>query len=226
MMPQTGSSHAARVLGLTGGIATGKSTVSAILSDRAAIVDADRLAREVVEPGQEAWREIVELFGREALREDDTLDRAYLRGIVFKDPDSRKRLEAITHPRIRALARKRIVERSRDAEFVIYDAPLLFEARIHHWLRPVILVACARDTQARRLRQRDGLDDAGIERHLNAQMPLAEKRRLADFIIENDGTLVDLKNTVARVWEDVEATSPARYIFLQTDPPESGHRSE
>ena len=215
----------AGVVGLTGGIATGKSTVSSILSDRAAIVDADRLAREVVEPGQEAWREIVELFGREALREDETLDRSYLRGVVFKDPASRKRLEAITHPRIRALARKRIVERSRDAEFVIYDAPLLFEAGIHHWLRPVMLVACAPATQAQRLRQRDGLADADVERHLKAQMSLADKRRLADFVIENDGSLADLESAVAEVWEAVAATSPARYIFLLTDPPESGRRS-
>lgn len=211
-----------KVIGLTGGIATGKSTVSGILSDRAAIVDADRLAREVVEPGRDAWREIVALFGPGALRPDETLDRAYLRQRVFRDPASRKRLEAITHPRIRALARERIVERSRDAEFVVYDAPLLFEAKIHRWLRPVILVACARKTQERRLRQRDGLGDADIERHLEAQMPLAEKRRLADFVIENDGALPDLREAVAKVWEAVVATSPARYIFLLTDPPESG----
>ncbi len=214
-----------KAIGLTGGIATGKSTVSAILSDRAAIVDADRLAREIVEPGKEAWREIVELFGREALREDETLDRAYLRQIVFQDPAIRKRLEAITHPRIRALARERIVEHARDDEFVIYDAPLLFEAKIHHWLRPVMLVACARAVQEQRLRQRDGLDDDAIERHLKAQMPLADKRRLSDFVVENDGTLADLENAVATVWEDVVATSPARYIFLLKDPPESGHRS-
>ncbi len=215
----------ARILGLTGGIATGKSTVSTILSDRAAIVDADRLAREVVEPGQEAWREIVGLFGHQVLRDDETLDRSCLRRLIFQDPASRRRLEAITHPRIRALARKRIVEGSRDAAFVIYDAPLLFEARIHHWLRPVMLVACAPHIQSERLRQRDGLDAAAIERHLTAQMPLAEKRRLADFVVENDGSLADLEEAVAEVWKAVVATSPARYIFLRTDPPESGHRS-
>ena len=214
-----------KAVGLTGGIATGKSTVSAILSDRAAIVDADRLAREIVEPGKDAWRDIVELFGREALSKDETLDRSYLRRIVFKDPASRKRLEAITHPRIRALARQRIVERARNTEFVIYDAPLLFEARIHHWLRPVMLVACARSIQERRLRQRDGLGDADVERHLKAQMPLAEKRRLADFVIENDGTLAELESAVADVWNGIVAISPARYIFLLSDPPESGHRS-
>jgi len=216
----------AKVLGLTGGIATGKSTVSAILSDRAAIVDADRLAREIVEPDREAWREIVELFGPEALREDRTLDRAYIRGVIFRDPARRKRLDAITHPRIRALARQRIVEHSRERDFVIYDAPLLFEAKIHHWLRPVILVACRRDLQEERLRRRDGLDDSEIQRHLKAQMSLTEKRRLADFVIDNDGTLADLEGAVARAWEAVVATSPARYIFLLTDPPESGHRSE
>jgi dephospho-CoA kinase len=145
--------------------------------------------------------------------------------VVFQEPSRRKRLEAITHPRIRALARKRIVEHSREHDFVIYDAPLLFEAKIHHWLRPVMLVACAPAIQEQRLRQRDGLGDADVERHLKAQMPLAEKRRLADFVIENDGTLADLENAVATVWEAVVATSPARYIFLLKDPPESGHRS-
>lgn len=212
----------AKVIGLTGGIATGKSTVSGILRDRAAVVDADQLAREVVAPGRDAWREIVAWFGRGALRPDETLDRAYLRRRVFRDPASRKRLEAITHPRIRALARERIVERSRDAEFVVYDAPLLFEAKIHHWLRPVILVACTRKTQEQRLRQRDRLGDADIERHLEAQMPLSEKRRLADFVIENDGALPDLREAAAKVWEAVAAISPARYIFLPTDPPEPG----
>ena len=214
----------ANVIGLTGGIATGKSTVSRILSDRAAIVDADLLAREIVEPGQEAWREIVGLFGREALREDETLDRAYLRGIVFKEPAKRRRLEEITHPRIRALARQRIVERSRDHDFVIYDAPLLFEAKIHHWLRPVLLVACSLETQQQRLRQRDGLTEADVARHLKAQMSMEEKRRLADFVVENDGTLAELERNVARVWQAIQATSPARYIFLLTDPPESDHR--
>lgn len=214
-----------KAVGLTGGIATGKSSVSSILRDRAAIVDADLLAREVVAPGAEAWRDIVEAFGPKALQEDDTLDRAYLRSIVFQDPARRKRLEAITHPRIRALARERIVERSRDSGFVVYDAPLLFEAGIHHWLRPVMLVACARSTQEERLRQRDGLGDADVERHLKAQMPLAEKRKLADFVIENDSTLAELEAAVAEVWKAVAATSPARYIFLLSDPPGSGHRS-
>jgi len=216
----------AKVIGLTGGIATGKSTVSTILSDRAVIVDADQLAREIVEPGEQAWHEIVDLFGPRALRNDQSLDRSYLRRVVFQNPPQRKHLEAITHPRIRALARQRILESSQGREFVIYDAPLLFEAGIHHWLRPVILVTCRPDIQGERLRQRDGLAAPEIQRHLNAQMSLADKRCLADFIIENDGTLADLERGVAQAWETIVTTSPARYIFLQTDPPESGRRSE
>ena len=115
-----------KIIGLTGGIATGKSTVAGLLSDRANIVDADRLAREIVEPGQPAWQEIVAAFSEDVLSQDRSLDRGKLRQIVFQDPSSRIRLEAITHPRIRTLAQQRIRDLAAGgSSFVIYDAPLL-----------------------------------------------------------------------------------------------------
>jgi len=194
-----------KVIGLTGGIATGKSAVAAMLRELGAvIIDADQLAREIVEPGQEAWRDIVDTFGREVLREDDTIDREKLRKKIFKVEKARKQLEAITHPRIRALAEQRMAKlAAEEADLIVYEAPLLFENKVHHWLRPVILVACDPATQKRRLRKRDALSEEEVEQHLKAQMPLEEKRELADFVIENDGNLEELRGQVEEVWEKI-----------------------
>lgn len=199
-----------KVMGLTGGIATGKTTAASMLRQLGArIVDADELAREIVQPGKEAWREIVEAFGQDILREDGTIDREKLRRIVFQDEKKRQRLEAITHPRIRSLATQRLQKLvAEGAEIVVYVAPLLFENRVHLWLRPVILVACDLATQKERLRKRDGLSEEEIQRHLNAQMPLDEKRRLADIVIDNSGTLEDLQKRVKEVWEKLVHSPP------------------
>ena len=131
-----------KVIGLTGGIATGKSTVASLLNRLGAkIIDADQLAREIVQPDQEAWQDIVAAFGTGILREDKTIDREKLRKIVFKDKGARQRLESFTHPRIRALAQQKIQQlASEGTELIIYEAPLLFENQVHLWLRPVILV--------------------------------------------------------------------------------------
>ena len=196
------------MIGLTGGIASGKSTVAKILQQLgAAIVNADVLSREVVEPGQAAWNEIVAAFGPEILQQDQTLDRQKLRTLIFNNPAARKQLEAIIHPRVRALAEQRIREQT-EAGFavIVYEVPLLFEAKIHEWLRPVILVACDVEIQRRRLEQRDQIDSAAAQKHIDAQMSLEEKRRLADYVIENDGTLDDLERQVREVLGKIQAT--------------------
>ncbi len=194
-----------KLVGLTGGIATGKSTVTSMLRGLGArIIDADDLAREIVEPDREAWREIVDAFGREMIRPDQTIDREKLRKKVFTDPQARKRLEAITHPRIRALAQARIRQMAAEgAELVVYAAPLLFENQVHLWLRPVILVACDATLQKQRLRKRDGLNEEEARRHLQAQMSLEDKRKLADFIIENNDSLEELEKRVRGIWEAI-----------------------
>lgn len=197
-----------KLVGLTGGIASGKSTVAKILERLgAAIVNADVLAREVVEPDQEAWKDIVARFGPVVLQPDQTLDRQKLRTVIFNDPDARKELEAIIHPRVRALAEQRIREHGAAGfAIVVYEVPLLFEAKIHEWLRPVILVACDIDTQRRRLEQRDQIDSAAAQKIIDAQMSLAEKRRLADYVIENNGSLSDLERQVREVLAKIQAT--------------------
>ena len=197
-----------KLIGLTGGIASGKSTVAAILCRLgASIVNADELSRDVVQPGQDAWNEITKSFGSDILQEDMTLDRKKLRKIVFDNPEARKKLEAIIHPRVRALAEKRIGELAASGSSVIvYEVPLLFEAQIHLWLRPVILVACDIETQKKRLLERDHLTELEAQQHLDAQMSLAEKRKLADYVIENDTTLEKLEQQVRAVLQKIQAT--------------------
>lgn len=197
-----------KLVGLTGGIASGKSTAAKILeSIGAAVVNADTLAREAVEPGREAWQEIVAAFGSEILQSDRTLDRQKLRTLIFNNPDARRKLESIIHPRVRALAERRIAEHGAAGyAVVVYEVPLLFEGRLHEWLRPVILIACDIEIQIERLQQRDGLDRVQAQKHIEAQMNLEEKRRLADYVIENNGNLEDLKRQVKAVLETIKTT--------------------
>jgi dephospho-CoA kinase len=173
----------------------------------AAIINADELSREVVQPGQEAWKEIVDTFGPAILQEDKTLDRRKLRKIVFDNPEARKKLEAIIHPRVRALAEKKISElAATGSSIIVYEVPLLFEAQIHLWLRPVILVACDVETQKKRLLERDRLTEAEAQQHLDAQMSLEDKRKLADYVIENNGDLEELERQVRGVLQKIQAT--------------------
>jgi dephospho-CoA kinase len=197
-----------KLVGLTGGIASGKSTVAKILQSLgAAIVNADDLAREVVEPGHEAWQEIVASFGAGVLQSDQNLDRQKLRTLIFNQPEARKRLESIIHPRVRALAEERIRQYAAAGyPVVIYEVPLLFEGNLQEWLRPVILVACDVETQTVRLQKRDHLTAAVAEKHIAAQMSLNDKRRLADYVIENNGSLEDLERQTRQILEQLKAT--------------------
>ena len=197
-----------KLVGLTGGIASGKSTVAEILKRQgAAIINADVLAREVVEPGHQAWTEIVNTFGIAVLQPDRTLDRQKLRAIIFDDAAARKKIESIIHPQVRALAEQRIREHAASGYAVIvYEVPLLFEGNLQEWLRPVILVACDVDTQRNRLQSRDNLSAAQAQKHIVAQMSLEEKRRLADYVIENNGSLEDLERQVQAVLEKIKTT--------------------
>jgi dephospho-CoA kinase len=197
-----------KLIGLTGGIASGKSTAAAILRRLgAAIVNADELSREVVRPGNQAWQEIVHAFGPSVLLEDQALDRKKLRRMVFDNPGARQRLESIIHPKVRALAEKRIRELEAAGNVIIvYEVPLLFEGQLQLWLRPVILVACDAATQKQRLRERDHLSDEEAQRHVDAQMSLEEKRVLADYVVENNGTVDELEQQIKAVLEKIQAT--------------------
>ena len=192
-----------RLIGLTGGIATGKSTVARLLAARGAvIVDADVLAREVVEPGSPALAEIAAGFGDSVLTPDGALDRAALGAVVFADPAERRRLEAITHPRIAALMGERIAAGlASEAPLVVADIPLLFEGDRVGLVEGVLLVDTPEEVQLRRLMLRDGIAEAAARARVAAQMPLAEKRRRATWVIDNSGTPEETAARVAAWWE-------------------------
>ena len=176
------------LVGLTGGIASGKSTVSRQLAELGChVIDADVLAREVVAPGQPAWRAIVEAFGQEVLRPDGTLDRPRLGALVFADAEQRRRLEAITHPAVQARRDAILAElaaRGFDG-LVVQDAALLIEVGGARRVDRLVVVYADRAVQLERLMRRDGLDRAEAERRVASQMPLAEKVKLAHYVIDN-----------------------------------------
>ena len=183
------SAGAPRVVGLTGGIASGKSTVAEMLRRRGLdVIDADGLAREVVEPGRPALDEIVHAFGDDVLQRDGRLDRARLAAIVFADADARRRLEAITHPAIEQAAKRRVREAAqRGARWVFYEAALLVETGRHETLAFLVVVAAPRERQIERVVARDRLSPADAEARIDAQLPLEEKCAVADFVIDTAG---------------------------------------
>jgi dephospho-CoA kinase len=196
-----------RKIGLTGGIATGKSTVSAMLREKGApLVDADVLAREVVEPGQPALAEIARRFPG-VVRPDGTLDRAALGARVFASPEERAALNAITHPRIQEAFVRRTAELEAAGErLVIYSAALLIENRLHERMDAVIVVTAPPEVQKRRLMERDRLTGAEAEARIASQLPAAEKVKRATWVIDNHGTLEDTRAQVDRVWTQLNAT--------------------
>jgi dephospho-CoA kinase len=189
------------LVGLTGSIATGKSTVSDMFRALGCVVlDADVLAREVVEPGEPALAEIVHEFGRDVLQPDGTLNRKKLGAVVFGDPARRKRLEQITHPAIRERFLRHIaaLEARGFDGIVLWDAPVMIETGGHRAMEKLVVVATDEATQQARLQARDGIDAEEAARKIGSQMPVAEKAKLADYVIDNSG---DRATTEARVRE-------------------------
>ncbi|GAA4835138.1 dephospho-CoA kinase [Paenibacillus vulneris] len=186
-------------IGLTGGIACGKSTVSQMLVQRGAmLVDADRIAREVVEPGSPVLTQIVERFGSEVLNPDGTLFRKKLGALVFGNPQALKDLENIMHPSIRALIRERMqqYEQSHPDKLVVVDIPLLYESGLQSMFEAVMVVYIPRSLQLQRLMDRDKLTEDQAEARLKAQMDIEQKKAKADIVIDNQGTLADTEKQV------------------------------
>jgi dephospho-CoA kinase len=188
------------VLGVTGGVASGKSTVSAMLEEKGIpAVDFDRLSREVVEPGSAALKEIVGAFGEKILLPSGRLDRRELSRIVFSDSDKRRQLEAILHPPIIAAYWKRLSTYREDTDVRIVQAviPLLYELDLQHLVHQTLVVYIPRALQIERLIRRDRIDAAHARGILSAQMPIEEKRKRADYVIVNDGSPQETEARVA-----------------------------
>jgi dephospho-CoA kinase len=195
------------LVGLTGGIATGKSTVSRLFVECGAhLIDADLLAREVVMPRQPALRKIAETFGREMLRPDGTLDRDRLGKVVFGDPKQLEKLNAIVHPYVADAQEQRSREiAGKDPHAVIvYDAALLIEAGAHKRMDKIIVVTADEQTQLARLKARDHLSTEEAKRRIAAQMPLAEKVKAADYVIDGTLPLEQLLKEVRRIHDELK----------------------
>lgn len=190
------------IVGLTGGIGSGKSTVAGMFKDEgASIIDLDVLARIVVEPGKPAWEKIVKHFGPRILFPDGSIDRSALGKVIFYEEKSRKALEDFIHPMI-LQERDTLVEEIRDknpSSVVIIDVPLLFELGMNKDFDKTILVYVPRDVQIKRVMQRDGLSIEDVEKRLHAQMPIDEKRNLSDYIINAERAFGDMREQVKKV---------------------------
>ena len=200
-------------IGLTGGIASGKSALEKAFAKQGVVVaDADLLAREVVAPGEPALAAVVERFGRDVLQADGQLDRAALRVRVFGDPDQRRALEAILHPAIRA--RLEAICRAAPGPYAIAMVPLLTEGggrAAYPWLHRILVVDTPAAVQKARLMQRDGIDAVLADRMMDAQASRAERLALADDIVVNDGDLAHLQRAADQLH--------ARYVALASSTP-------
>lgn len=196
-------------VGLTGNIASGKSTVARLWAGKGAwLIDADELARRAVAPGSQALARIVHEFGPQLLDAAGELDRAAMRRIAFGDAEARRRLEAIVHPevgRLRAEEERRA--RAAGARVVVHDIPLLFEVGLERDFDVLVLVDAPAELRLRRLMRARNLSEPEARAMLQAQMPAAEKRARADYVIQNDGTLEQLAARAEEVWQ---AIAPSR----------------
>lgn len=190
-------------VGLTGGIASGKSTVAAMFVELGAhLIDADRLARRAVEPGSPALAQIEREFGPRAIGPDGGLDRAFMRTRIFSDQEARARLNAIVHPRVNQLMvqEKAALESGHGNGVILVDVPLLYETGRQEHFAAVVVAYVPREVQIKRLMERDRMDREQAEQALAAQMPLEQKRSRAKFVVDNSGSLEETRKQVAEIW--------------------------
>jgi dephospho-CoA kinase len=197
-------------VGLTGSIATGKSTVSEMFRRKGAeIIDADQIAREVVEPGTEGLARIVREFGPGMLDEEGKLNRERLGARIFQNPAEREKLNRLLHPLIvdsmRAKTEK--IKKEKDPDLLIWDVPLLIEGNLTQWVEAVILVYTPKEIQLERLMKRNALSKEEAEKRILAQMDIEEKKKYADYVIDNRGTLSETERQVDQLWKQLISKS-------------------
>ena len=199
-------------VGLTGGIASGKTTVAAMFRARGArVLEADRIAHRLMAPGQPAYNEIVTAFGREILSADGTIDRKRLGAIVFADAARREQLNRIVHPRVIGEQENELerIAREQPGAVAMVEAALLIEAGYHKQLDKLVVTWCRPEQQLERL-QAKGLSREDAERRIAAQLPAEEKRRLADYVIDCSGALAETERQVERVWQALQQAATSK----------------
>ncbi len=195
------------LLGVTGGIASGKTAVAHMLKELGApMIDFDLIARQVVEPGKPALQKIVDYFGKQILQEDGTLDRKKLSSIVYQDLEKRKRLEGFTHPPIYEAFLKQVNEITDKDPAAIIQAvvPLLIEKNLQRLFHKVLLVYVPRELQVKRLVERDGISDEAAASMLEAQLPIEKKLGYADFVVHNEDSMEETRQQVEDIWRELK----------------------
>ena len=191
-------------IGLTGGIATGKSSVSNILKQKGAIIiDADKIVHKLMEPEQKLWYDIINAFGKNILLENNQINRKKLGEIIFNDQNKREKLNQITHPRVIAEIENKMDKLADGNNIIVAEVPLLFEVGMEDLFTEVWVVVADKEIQISRLKQRDGLNVESAQKRIAAQMPLAKKKELADRIINNNGTKKELKKQIRHLWQEI-----------------------
>lgn len=195
------------ILGLTGGIATGKSTVTGMLRERGIpVIDADQIAREVVEPGKPAYDAIIGHFGRDILLADGQIDRKKLGEIVFSDESERQKLNAIVHPEVRRVMREEAETAERNgASIVFMDIPLLYESKLQYMVEKIVVVYAPAAMQLARMMERDELEEEQAQKRLRAQFPIDQKREEADFLIDNSRSREETERQVEDMLAEIRA---------------------
>jgi len=192
------------IIGLTGGIASGKSTAAEYLEKKgAAVIDADKISHKISRKGEKGWQRVVEEFGEKILKDNGKLDRKKLAEIVFSDPNKRQKLEALLHPIIISEMKQSAQKYISEGKIVLFMAPLLFEAGLDRFCDEVWLIAADEDEQIKRLKKRDGLSAEEASKRINAQMSMDEKKKRSDIIIKNNGSLKKLKLNLDKHWNDI-----------------------
>ena len=195
------------LLGVTGGIASGKTAVANMLEELGApIIDFDVIARQVVEPGKPAWQEIVDYFGNQVVQEDGSLDRKKLSNIVFRDLEKRKQLESFTHPRISEEFVRQVNEIAEKTPGTIIQVviPLLIELNLQYIFHKLMVVYIPEELQIERLAERDGISNEEAVNILKAQLPIDEKVGYADYVIHNEYSLEETKRQVEDLWQTLK----------------------
>ena len=198
----------ALIIGLTGGIVSGKSTVALMFKDLGAkIVDADKLGHSVILPHEPAWEKIVKIFGKDVLQNDLTIDREKLGKIVFANQSLLKKLNDITHPEITKIIKKEIDsvknKTYNQKKILIIDAALIYEAKIDRLMEKIIVVYIDEDEQIKRLIKRNNLSKDEALQRIKSQMPMKEKVKMADYVIDNSNSLDKTKKQVEKIWKNL-----------------------